>query len=114
MRTWSWKAAVPKAPSWDERHLEDPTVVDRTVFVDTGDVSTLDFSLWPALRNDLVDRGRAAARSWIEARPEERGPHECGGLDAAPGGALPVRLARRDMLVMAAAGTAVGRQAGWR
>lgn len=75
---WSYLDAVlsTAVASWDERHLEDPTVIDRTVFVDTSDVSTLDFSLSPALRNDLVDRGRVAARRWIEARPEERVPHE--------------------------------------
>ncbi len=51
--------------SWDVRHLDDPAVVERTVFVDTSDVSTLDFSLSQDLRDDLVDRGRAAARAWL-------------------------------------------------
>lgn len=56
--------------SWDVRHLDDPAVVERTVFVDTSDVSTLDFSLSQEVRDDLVDRGRAATRSWLQDRPE--------------------------------------------
>lgn len=59
--------------SWDVRHLDDPAVVERTVFVDTSDVSTLDFSLSQELRDDLVDRGRAAARDWL-AESAERQP----------------------------------------
>lgn len=55
--------------SWDQRHLEDPAIVERTVFVDTSDVSTLDFALSPRLRHELVDRGRAAARDWLSDRP---------------------------------------------
>jgi len=51
--------------SWDQRHLDDPAMLARTVFVDTSDVSTLDFALSPQLRHDLVDRGRAAARAWL-------------------------------------------------
>lgn len=58
--------------SWDVRHLDDPGVVDRTVFVDTSDVSTLDFSLPAELREDLVDRGRAAARRWLDDDPARR------------------------------------------
>lgn len=58
--------------SWDVRHLDDPAVVDRTVFVDTSDVSTLDFSLPQELREDLVDRGRAAARGWLADDPARR------------------------------------------
>jgi NTE family protein len=60
--------------SWDQRHLEDPSILARTVFVDTSDVSTLDFSLAPQLRHELVDRGRAAARAWLEERPIPDGP----------------------------------------
>ncbi len=58
--------------SWDVRHLDDPAIVDRTVFVDTSDVSTLDFSLPQDLRDDLVDRGRAAARDWLGQDPRRR------------------------------------------
>jgi NTE family protein len=54
--------------SWDQRHLEDPAILARTVFVDTSDVSTLDFSLSARLRHELVDRGRAAARDWLAER----------------------------------------------
>lgn len=54
--------------SWDVRHLDDPAIVERTIFVDTSDVSTLDFSLPQTVRDDLVDRGRVAARTWLTAR----------------------------------------------
>jgi NTE family protein len=58
--------------SWDVRHLDDPAVIARTVFVDTSDVSTLDFSLPQQVRDDLVDRGRAAAAAWVtDRRPPE-------------------------------------------
>lgn len=73
---WSYLNALlnTAVASWDERHLEDPAVIERTVFVDTGDVSTLDFSLAPHVRHDLVDRGRRAARAWLDDRPEDRDP----------------------------------------
>jgi NTE family protein len=62
--------------SWDVRHLDDPAVIARTVFIDTSDVSTLDFSLPPEVRDDLVDRGHVAARTWFDDRS--------GGTPAAP------------------------------
>lgn len=58
--------------SWDQRHLEDPTVIDRTVFIDTSDVPTLDFSLSPRLRAELIVRGRRAARAWLDEHPESQ------------------------------------------
>jgi len=60
--------------SWDVRHLDDPTMTDRTVFVDTSDVSTLDFSLPQEVRDDLVDRGRSAAVSWLTSRFPDLAP----------------------------------------
>ncbi len=69
---WSYLNALlgTAVASWDQRHLEDPAIIDRTVFIDTSDVSTLDFELSPRLRDDLVDRGRAAARVWLSSGPE--------------------------------------------
>lgn len=66
---WSYLTALlsTAVASWDERHLEDPAVLERTVFIDTSDVSTLDLSLPAATRDELVDRGRAAARRWLDA-----------------------------------------------
>lgn len=48
----------------DRRLLTDPCAIDRTVFVDTSDVSAIDFDLSDELRDDLFARGTAAAASW--------------------------------------------------
>ncbi len=71
---WSYLQALlgTAIASWDVRHLDDPAIVERTVFIDTSDVDTLDMSLSQELRDDLVDRGRAAARAWLDARPGRR------------------------------------------
>jgi NTE family protein len=50
----------------DRRLLTDPCVIDRTVFVDTADVSAIDFDLSDALRDDLFARGVAAAANWLD------------------------------------------------
>lgn len=70
---WSYLNALlaTAVASWDERHLEDPAVLERTVFIDTSDVSTLDLSVTAQTRHQLVDRGRAAARAWLDARPDD-------------------------------------------
>lgn len=52
----------------DRQLLDDPRVVDRTVFVDTGDVSPLDFDLSPATRAELLTRGRTAAENFLDGR----------------------------------------------
>ena len=49
----------------DRRLLTDPCAIARTVFVDTGDVSAIDFGLSDAVRDDLFARGRAAAVDWL-------------------------------------------------
>lgn len=68
---WSYLNALlsTAVASWDARHLEDPAVLERTVFIDTSDVSTLDLSLPASTRSELVDRGRAAARGWLGDAP---------------------------------------------
>lgn len=48
----------------DRRLLTDPCVVDRTVFIDTAEVSAIDFDLSVAQREELYADGRAAAASW--------------------------------------------------
>lgn len=50
----------------DQKHLDDPCAVRRTVFVDATGVNPLDFALTPAMRDDLYRRGRAAAKRWLE------------------------------------------------
>lgn len=50
----------------DRRLLTDPCAIARTVFVDTADVSAIDFDLADALRDDLFARGVAAAANWFD------------------------------------------------
>jgi NTE family protein len=50
----------------DHQVLEDRCVVDRTVFVDTSEVGSLEFDLTPAQRAGLVADGRAAAGRWLD------------------------------------------------
>lgn len=48
--------------------LDDPRVVERTVFVDAGDVDPLAVDLSAAARADLVGRGRRAADDFLDRR----------------------------------------------
>lgn len=50
----------------DHQVLEDPCIVERTVFVDTADVGALEFDLTPAQRAELVADGRVAADRWLD------------------------------------------------
>ena len=54
--------------AWDQRHLDDPAVVARTVFVDTTGYPSLDFDLPAAARATLADQGRKAATAWLATR----------------------------------------------
>ena len=49
----------------DARAFSDPCVIARSVFVDAGGVSTVDFELSEADRAALVAGGRAAARDFL-------------------------------------------------
>ncbi len=60
--------ATTAVTGWDQRHLEDPEVLSRTVFVDTSGVDPLDFDLDARARAALVDAGRDAAARWLERR----------------------------------------------
>lgn len=61
------EAVVGTAMRMQERmHLDDPCVVDRTVFVDTTGVEPVDFDLAPEVRDRLYLAGRRAARRWLE------------------------------------------------
>jgi NTE family protein len=50
----------------DRSHLDDPDVVARTIFVDTGKVRTTDFDLDEATQRWLFDRGRRAAERFLD------------------------------------------------
>jgi NTE family protein len=49
----------------DARHIDEPCVVARTVFVDTSGVSAVDFGIDAATQARLLDAGRAAAGKFL-------------------------------------------------
>jgi NTE family protein len=49
----------------DRVHLDEPAVCDRTVFVDTMDVSATDFGITGAVRDELYAHGRFAAEQFL-------------------------------------------------
>jgi NTE family protein len=49
----------------DQMHLDDPSVVDRTVFVDTFGVKSTDFHLDAATRDKLFGEGQRAAKRFL-------------------------------------------------
>ena len=53
---------------WDRYHLDDEHVTARTVFVDTGSVSAIDFAITTAEQAQLYETGRAAATAFITAQ----------------------------------------------
>ncbi|MGY1667961.1 patatin-like phospholipase family protein [Geodermatophilus sp. SYSU D00696] len=50
----------------DRAHLNDPDVVERTIFVDTDGVSATDFDLDRATADRLYENGRTAARQFLD------------------------------------------------
>lgn len=50
----------------DRRHIDDPSVVARTVFVDTAGYSAVDFSLSRADKLDLIEFGIQAAQKFLD------------------------------------------------
>lgn len=53
---------------WDARNIDDPRVQESTVFVDTGDLSPINFDIDTETRERLRESGRQAARDWLAAR----------------------------------------------
>ena len=52
---------------WDRYHLDDEKVTARTIFVDTGTVSAINFAITPAEQAQLFASGQAAATSFLQA-----------------------------------------------
>lgn len=50
----------------DQMHLDDPCVVDRTIFVDTGRVDATDFDLDRGEQRLLYENGRSAAERFLD------------------------------------------------
>jgi NTE family protein len=49
----------------DQMHLDDPCVVARTIFVDTGSVQATDFDIDPATQQTLYQSGFASAQNFL-------------------------------------------------
>ena len=54
---------------YDRMHISDPSVVDRTIFIDTGHVKSTDFDLPTSVRDELFANGRAAATTFLDGGP---------------------------------------------
>jgi NTE family protein len=68
--------------SCDARHVDDPCVVRRTVFVDTHEVSAIDFDLDAATRERLMAAGGEAAREFVASWDLQAYLRECRELTA--------------------------------
>lgn len=70
---------------WDRYHLDDERVSERTVFVDTAQVSAVDFALSSADAAQLYDNGRAAGEAFLAARSVDLRSRPAGaGVAGAP------------------------------
>jgi NTE family protein len=49
----------------DAEHLEDPAVIRRTIFVDSGTIKPTDFNLTKAQQHHLYDSGQTAATKFL-------------------------------------------------
>jgi NTE family protein len=54
---------------YDRMHIDDPAVVERTIFVDTGHVRSTDFELPASQRDELFNNGREAATRFLDGAP---------------------------------------------
>src|SRR5579864_209365 len=49
----------------DQMHLNDPCVIQRTIFVDTGQIQATDFDITPAQQQTLYDNGNTSAKNFL-------------------------------------------------
>lgn len=54
---------------YDRMHVDEPSVVARTIFVDTGDIMATDFGLTTQQRDMLYGNGRKAAIKFLDGAP---------------------------------------------
>jgi NTE family protein len=67
----------------DARHIDDPCVQARSVFVETSGVSPVDFGITREQQEQLLAHGRAAAREFLADWSFERWCTQCAGLSGA-------------------------------
>ena len=78
----AWITAETALVAADAPAFSDPCVVSRSVFVDTGDVSPVNFDLSEATREALVAGGRAAAQDFLSHWDEPAYLRHCRGVAA--------------------------------
>lgn len=61
----------------DQMHLDDPCVIDRTVFVDTGTVKVADFDITKEQQAFLFENGKKAAEKFLAHWDYEKHLAEC-------------------------------------
>ena len=57
---------------WDRYHLDDQKVTSRTIFVDTGSVSAINFAITNAEQAQLYASGQTAAAGYLQAQESAR------------------------------------------
>lgn len=57
---------------WDRYHLDDEKVTSRTIFVDTGSVSSINFAITNAEQAQLYASGQTAAAGYLQAQESAR------------------------------------------
>ncbi len=68
------KALIATMTSFhDQIHLQEPEVVDRTIFVDTTGIKSTDFDLSPEKAEWLYQNGRNAAIKFLDGAPDQPG-----------------------------------------
>ena len=59
--------------SWyDRMHINDPDVVQRTIFVDTSGIRSTDFGINESQQAQLYENGRVAATKWLAKEKQRR------------------------------------------
>lgn len=53
---------------WDRYHLDDENVTARTIFVDAGSMSPINFGITAAEQSQLLEAGRSAAESFLASQ----------------------------------------------
>ncbi len=56
----------------DQMHIDDPSVLARTMFVDTGTVKATDFDIDQTAQSMLFEHGRHAAKKFLRGWDFER------------------------------------------
>lgn len=72
---WSMSQAMLRTLTgfYDRIHLERDDVLARTIFIDTGKVSTTDFDLDRSTAQQLYDNGRTAAERFLDGTDDRPG-----------------------------------------